>query len=109
MSRQKLSAFALADHPGLSLLLLAPLALAQQAQVYLYPPPSDSSSSPSLTAEQAEVVIAHHLGDGIENRPTPQDEGLWGHLLNVWQHEKRPRVVIVEGVDAQGKLVRWRA
>ncbi|EJT51807.1 hypothetical protein A1Q1_06945 [Trichosporon asahii var. asahii CBS 2479] len=82
----------------LSLLLLAPLALAQQAQVYLYPPPSDSSSSPSLTADQAEVVIAHHLGDGIESRPTPQDEGLWGHLLNVWQHEKRPRVVIVEVV-----------
>lgn len=54
----------------LALPALATLGSAQQTpfaapQVYLYPSPPSSSSSlpPSLTADQASSVLAHHLGD----------------------------------------------
>ncbi|KAK8864406.1 hypothetical protein IAR55_001654 [Kwoniella newhampshirensis] len=106
--------------PSLSLLLL-PLTLAQSAaqqplQVYLYPTPTSPSihnhahgSSPTLSVDQAKAVLAHHLREGLADfEEIPQDEGMWSHLLGMWngeQGEGRPRVVVVDGgVDAQDVL-----
>lgn len=83
-------------------LLLLPAALAA-TQVYLFPAP-EGAHAPTLSAEQASAVMSHHLGGDISAHDTPKDEGMWAHLLNLWDNgEKRPRVVILEGGDAQGE------
>ena len=93
-----------------------PLALAsaqQPLQVYLHPtPPLDlaSGSAPTLTPDQARAVLAHHLGQNIGDfEEIPNDEGLWQHLMGMWdgRHGEgtsgKARVVIVDGgVEAQG-------
>lgn len=103
------------------LLSLAPLALAQSVwaqqqplQIYLHPTPSniDSASVPTLSADQAKAVLAHHLGENIGDfDEIPNDEGLWAHLMGMWDGhseggvERKARVVIIDGgVEAQGKL-----
>lgn len=49
--------------------------------------------------------MEHHLGVDISETDAPKDEGVWSHLVHLWDHgEKRPRVVILEGADAQGML-----
>lgn len=95
-------------------LSLAATAWAQQKplQVYLHPTPSASApdSPPTLTADQAKAVLAHHLGDTIGDfEEIPADESLWNHLIGMWQGEKvlgegqKPRIVIIEGgVESQG-------
>jgi hypothetical protein len=48
--------------------------------------------------------MSHHLGGDISAHDSPKDEGMWSHLLNLWDNgEKRPRVVILEGGDVQGE------
>lgn len=94
----------------LSLGALVPLTSAYQAQqplqVYLHPSPSDAASkaAPTLTADQAKAVLSHHLGESIGDfDEIPDDEGLWGHLLNMWGGEQKQiggqksRIVIIEG------------
>ncbi|RSH82782.1 uncharacterized protein EHS24_007777 [Apiotrichum porosum] len=89
------------------LLAAAPLAAVAQArreaQVYLHPAPTLAAhkAAPTLTSSQAETVIGHHLGVDLSGSPTPHDKGVWAHLLHFWEGQQRPRVVIVEGVDAQ--------
>ncbi|GMK56184.1 hypothetical protein CspeluHIS016_0300240 [Cutaneotrichosporon spelunceum] len=84
-------------------LLLLPVALAA-TQVYLFPAP-EGAHAPMLNAEQASAVMSHHLGSDISEQDTPKDEGMWAHLLNLWDNgEKRPRVVILEGGHAQDIL-----
>jgi hypothetical protein len=93
-------------------LLAAPLAYAtsysshaqyaDQIQVYLYPSPSSphaSSAVPTLTADQAKAVLTHHMGEILSDfDEIPADEGMWGHLMGVWEDEERGgRVVIVDG------------
>jgi hypothetical protein len=105
-----------------TLLSLAPLALSQfgQAsaqqqplQIYLHPTPSNlDSAAPTLSADQAKAVLAHHLGQNIgDSDEIPNDEGMWGHLMGMWNDkvegaERKARVVIIDGgVEAQGKLI----
>jgi len=105
-----------------TLLSLAPLALSQfgQAsaqqqplQIYLHPTPSNlDSAAPTLSADQAKAVLAHHLGENIGDfDEIPNDEGMWGHLMGMWNDkvegaERKARVVIIDGgVEAQGKLI----
>jgi hypothetical protein len=104
-------------NPLLALAPLAPFALASQAQqplqVYLYPTPANadvSASAPTLSPDQARAVLAHHLGDNIGDfDEIPNDEGLWAHLMGMWEShgsggvERKARVVIIDGgVEAQG-------
>jgi hypothetical protein len=96
-------------------LSLAGTAWAQQKplQVYLHPTPSAAApdSPPTLTADQAKAVLAHHLVDTIGDfDEIPADESLWSHLIGMWQGEKvlgegqKPRVVIIEGgAQSQGE------
>jgi hypothetical protein len=108
------------------LLSLAPLVLAQvqvaraqqqPLQIYLHPTPSNLDSAvPTLSADQAKAVLAHHLGENIGDfDEIPNDEGMWGHLMGMWNDkmdgaERKARVVIIDGgVDAQGKLRRSHA
>lgn len=88
----------------IALASIIPLAAASAAQVYMHPsPPTVADGAPTLTAAQAKAVMEHHLGVDIADAETPGDEGVWSHLVHLWDHgEKRPRVVVVEGVDAQG-------
>jgi hypothetical protein len=104
------------------LLSLAPLALAggqvqarnqqQPLQIYLHPTPSNVDSAvPTLSADQAKAVLAHHLGENIGDfDEIPNDEGMWGHLMGMWgdkmdEAEMKARVVIIDGgVEAQGEL-----
>lgn len=91
-------------------------ATAQQKplQVYLHPTPSASGpdSPPTLSADQAKAVLAHHLGEPIGDfDEIPSDEGLWSHLIGMWDREsvlgekEKARVVILEGgVLPQGEL-----
>ena len=105
------------------LLSLAPLALSQLGQssaqqqplqIYLHPTPSNlDSAAPTLSADQAKAVLAHHLGENIGDfDEIPNGEGMWGHLMGMWNDkvegaERRARVVIIDGgVEAQGKLMR---
>ncbi|BEJ11621.1 hypothetical protein CspHIS471_0200810 [Cutaneotrichosporon sp. HIS471] len=84
-------------------LLLLPAALAA-TQVYLFPAP-EGQHAPMLNAEQASAVMSHHLGGDISTQDTPKDEGMWAHLVSLWDNgEKRPRVVILEGGHAQDVL-----
>lgn len=87
-------------------LLVGALAQQKPLQVYLHPTPSSSGpdSPPTLSADQAKAVLAHHLGDTIEDfDEIPADESLWSHLMGMWAGEKvvgqgdKPRVVIIEG------------
>lgn len=93
------------------------LASAQQPlQIYLHPTPTDlaSGSAPTLSPDQARAVLAHHLGENIGDfEEIPNDEGLWAHLMGMWDGRHgagenggmggKARVVIVDGgVDAQG-------
>lgn len=89
-------------------LLLLPAALAA-TQVYLFPsPPNAGSYAPTLSAAQANAVMSHHLGSDVSAHDAPEEEGMWAHLLNLWDSgEKRARVVILEGGDAQGECTRW--
>ncbi|WWD17298.1 hypothetical protein CI109_101738 [Kwoniella shandongensis] len=106
--------------PSLTLLLL-PLTLAKSAaqqplQVYLYPTPAAPSlvnqahaSVPTLSADQAKAVLGHHLREGLADfEEIPQDEGMWSHLMGLWngeQGEGRPKIVVIDGgVDAQDVL-----
>ena len=104
-----------------SLLSLAPLAITlgvqaqqQPLQIYLHPTPANIDSAvPTLSADQAKAVLAHHLGGNIGDfDEIPNDEGLWGHLMGMWNDkneggvERKARVVIIDGgVEAQGKLI----
>jgi len=82
-------------------------------QVYLHPTPAASApdSPPTLSADQAKAVLAHHLGQPIDDfEEIPSDEGLWTHLMGMWSGEKvlgaeeKARVVIIEGgVMPQGE------
>jgi hypothetical protein len=84
-------------------------------QVYLHPTPAASApdSPPTLSADQAKAVLAHHLGQTIDDfDEIPSDEGLWTHLMGMWNGEKvlgegeKARVVIIEGgVMPQGQLI----
>lgn len=104
-----------------SAVLLAPVVLAksyhaaqQPIQVYLHPTPSAqyhaaAAAAPTLTAEQANAVLAHHLGQDMSDfEELPQDEDMWSHLMGMWNGHTRPeghkpKVVIVQGgVEAQG-------
>ncbi|WVQ80650.1 hypothetical protein IAT38_002755 [Cryptococcus sp. DSM 104549] len=104
---------------ALSSLLLLPLSLASSAQqplqVYLHPTPQHPSSShpshltpPTLSAEQAKAVLAHHLGQDLADfEEIPQDEGLWAHLMGMWEGVEggKAKVVVVDGgVEAQDVL-----
>lgn len=85
----------------------------QPLQVYLHPTPTDlqSGSVPTLTPDQARAVLSHHLGENIGDfDEIPGDEGLWAHLMGMWngRHStnvpRKARVVIVDGgVQAQGE------
>jgi len=104
-----------------SLLSLGPLAITlgvqaqqQPLQIYLHPTPANIDSAvPTLSADQAKAVLAHHLGGNIGDfDEIPNDEGLWGHLMGMWNDkneggvERKARVVIIDGgVEAQGKLI----
>ena len=89
------------------------LASAQQPlQIYLHPTPTDlaSGSAPTLSPDQARAVLAHHLGENIGDfEEIPNDEGLWAHLMGMWDGKYgdvksgKSKVVIVDGgVEAQG-------
>ncbi|OCF36837.1 hypothetical protein I316_01433 [Kwoniella heveanensis BCC8398] len=98
-------------------LALLPLALSkaqsqqqQPLQVYLYPTPtspslSDSGSigknAPTLSAAQAKAVLSHHLGEGLGDfDEIPSDEGMWSHLMHMWNGEKgeeKARIVVLDG------------
>ena len=95
-----------------STLLVAPLAYAfrydghaqhaDQIQVYLHPSPSSphaSSAVPTLTADQANAVLTHHMGEIVSDfDEIPANAGMWGHLMGMWEDEEREgRVVIVDG------------
>lgn len=108
----------------LSTFALVPLALVaaqqQPLQIYLHPTPTDlqsgsGPSAPTLSPDQARAVLAHHLGENIGDfDEIPNDEGLWGHLMGMWDGRhgevsggegmgRKARVVIVDGgVEAQG-------
>ncbi|WOO83020.1 uncharacterized protein LOC62_04G006500 [Vanrija pseudolonga] len=95
-------------HP---LLLALPLVSAREAQVFLFPSPPSSHADtpkapPTLSAEQAQAVLANHLGGsgGISQHKTPEDEGMWAHLLHLWEGEKRPRVVVIQDADLKDIL-----
>jgi len=75
-------------------------------QVYLHPTPAASApdSPPTLSADQAKAVLAHHFGQPIDEfEEIPSDEALWTHLMGMWSGEKvvaegeKARVVIIEG------------
>jgi hypothetical protein len=99
--------------------LLVPFALArsssqsaQKIQVYLHPSPSSPHAhAPTLSADQAKAVLSHHLGGQISDfDEIPADEGMWGHLVGMWngQHGLAKqvdgaKVVIVDGASSQGK------
>ena len=73
-----------------------------QIQVFLHPSPSSphaASAVPTLTADQAKAVLAHHMGDALSDfDEIPANEGMWGHLMGLWEKEEREgRVVIVDG------------
>ncbi|KAL7419858.1 hypothetical protein Q5752_005774 [Cryptotrichosporon argae] len=95
-------------------LLLLPLALARQQayQVYLHPAPAGAAAAdarthaPTLSPAQAEAVIAHHVGAGAPVSAEVSDEGAWAHLVGLWSGRtgQTPKVVIIEGVDAQDVL-----
>jgi hypothetical protein len=114
-------------------LLPLPLALAsayshnqqQPLQVYLHPTPqqnahSSSQAIPTLSADQAKAILTHHLGGTIGDfDEIPNDEGLWGHLVNMWKteggqagtggvgsggEEQKARLVFIDGgVSPQGE------
>lgn len=96
--------------------VILPFILAQSAQqpiqIYLHPTPTlpvPSHSAPTLSADQAKAVLAHHLGEVIDDfEEIPSDEGLWGHLMGMWRGEKgvgKARVVVIDGgVLPQGKV-----
>jgi hypothetical protein len=100
----------------LTTLAALPLALVSASkeplQVYLHPTPTDlqSGSVPTLSPDQARAVLSHHLGENIGDfDEIPSDEGLWAHLMGMWdgRHStnvpRKARVVIVDGgVQAQG-------
>ncbi|KAL1409175.1 hypothetical protein Q8F55_006005 [Vanrija albida] len=96
-------------HP---LLLALPLvASAREAQVFLFPSPPTSHADtpktpPTLSAEQAQAVLANHLGGstGIAQHETPDNEGMWAHLLHLWDGEKRPRVVVIQDAELKDIL-----
>ena len=99
---------------NLSAILLLPLCFArasQPIQVYLHPTPSAPShlqSPPTLSADQAKAVLAHHLGQQIDVfEKIPQDEGSWAHLMTMWKGEsegQKAKVVVIEGgVTPQGE------
>ncbi|WVW83929.1 hypothetical protein I302_105952 [Kwoniella bestiolae CBS 10118] len=85
----------------------------QPLQIYLYPTPAShqdaSLSIPTLSADQAKAVLSHHLGEPLDDfDEIPQDEGLWSHLMSLWEgtnEGEKARVVVIDGgVDAQDVL-----
>lgn len=93
-----------------ALLFVAPLLAAatrsatrDRVQVFLHPAPDidNDVGAPTLSSSQASAVIGHHLGADLSHSPTPHDEGMWAHLMYLWDGPQRPRVVIVEGVEPQ--------
>jgi len=96
-------------------LITVPLILAQSVhqqpiQFYLHPTPAlaHADSPPTLSADQAKAVLAHHLGEGIDGyEEIPADEALWGHLMGMSGAQReggKARVVVIEGgVSPQGK------
>ncbi|WRT66373.1 uncharacterized protein IL334_003328 [Kwoniella shivajii] len=91
--------------------LSLPLVLAkpsqQPLQIYLYPSPTSPSlhqhqhqNVPTLNADQAKAVLSHHLGEPQNDfDEIPNDEGLWSHLMTMWngQSEGKPKIVVVDG------------
>lgn len=105
---------------GLTALIGSAVAAAasrEHIQVYLHPQPTAPSvhfSTPTLSASQAKAVLAHHLGESVDDfEELPQDEGTWAHLVSLWKGQaQRPkaRVVIIEGgVSPQGIARRLRS
>lgn len=104
---------------ALSSLLLLPLLSVASAssqvflsspQVYLHPTPPSTSSPPTLTEEQAQAVIGHHLGASRHHQlPALGD---WTKLLGVGHGvvgmktgEEKARVLVVQGVGyPEGEL-----
>lgn len=101
-------------------LSLLPLALAssyatqQPLQVYLHPAPKQNAHQPvpTLSADQAKAILTHHLGGTIGDfEEIPNDESLWGHLVNMWNGgdeavSGKARVVFIDGgVSPQGRRV----
>lgn len=96
---------------ALPFLFLAPYVSAynqqKPLQIYLHPTPTNpsSQSAPTLTADQAKAVLSHHLGENIGDfEEIPSDEGLWGHLVSMWNGEesgagegRKAKVVVIEG------------
>ncbi|WVQ99413.1 hypothetical protein IAU59_006546 [Kwoniella sp. CBS 9459] len=94
-------------------LALLPIALSkvhsaqQPLQVYLYPTPTSPSltdsahSAPTLSAAQAKAVLSHHLGEGLGAfDEIPSDEGMWSHLMSMWNGEQegeKARMVVLDG------------
>ncbi|WWC94193.1 hypothetical protein V866_001033 [Kwoniella sp. B9012] len=87
----------------------------QPLQIYLYPTPSTQNQDPSLSvptlsADQAKAVLSHHLGEPLNDfDEIPNDEGLWSHLMSLWDGPSatggKARVVVIDGgVDAQDVL-----
>ncbi|CAK9783030.1 hypothetical protein CC85DRAFT_286566 [Cutaneotrichosporon oleaginosum] len=84
-------------------LLLLPAALAA-TQVYMFPAPA-GAHAPTLNVAQASAVMSHHLGGDVSAHDTPEDEGVWAHLMRLWDGgEKRAHVVILEGGEMQDIL-----
>ncbi|WVF71471.1 hypothetical protein IAT40_006276 [Kwoniella sp. CBS 6097] len=85
----------------------APAQAQQPLQVYLYPTPTSPSLSsakdaPTLSAAQAKAVLSHHLGEGLDDfDEIPSDEGMWSHLMSMWNGEKgadeKARIVVLDG------------
>lgn len=100
---------------SLGLLPLSLAAYQQPLQVYLHPSPPNAhkshGSAPTLSADQAKAILTHHLGGTIGDfEEIPNDEGLWGHLVNMWNGNEgglegaKARVVFIDGgVSPQGR------
>ncbi len=80
--------------------------------VYLHPQPlsigatNSHFSAPLYTSDQADAVLAHHLGgkgegqDEYENLPGGEEGGEWVHLMMgkyEVKSEEKARVVIIQG------------
>lgn len=87
-----------------SLLALAPVALAAvPAQIYLSPAPSTAGSHITLTAPQANAVLAHHLGVAqYERLPLTTGDKQWEEALGGASWGAGPKMVILLECGKEG-------